>query len=177
MYVPSCSCSCGNVQIKGKIVQLHANPRVPNSEKKTPGICKSIFIVQSNSIEIQNKKQSKKQMEHISAISHIKCPECCTTFRFFTNNKRNYLEKVQFNDYSQNIVNNKKEKFLQCDDQSENEEKNIDINHIEDDCDFALMFSNKYCPLIGSYKNNIVTPIIGSFENEFSDFQQTSFLA
>lgn len=161
-----CSCCCGNLQINGQIVQIQMNIKAsPNKEKVSNK--KAYYLIQSNSVEILNKKLKSKQVKCCKSFNSLKCPICSTIFKLLTNDKKNYLE-ITKNNYVQGQING----------QIEETDKDIKLNHIEDDCDFELMFSNKYYPLIGSYNSNSDYRFVGSLGNEsFSDFQQTSFLA
>ena len=60
----------------------------------------------------------------------------------------------------------------------ENNSNEFDQKDIENDCDFELMFSNKYCPFVGSYTSSMFPGINGSINNMSDvDLQQISYLA
>ncbi|KAK8861006.1 hypothetical protein M9Y10_012698 [Tritrichomonas musculus] len=48
---------------------------------------------------------------------------------------------------------------------------NINDKINENDTDFEIMFSNRYLPFVGSYKNNMSIPHDGFFGSSYCDFQ------
>lgn len=87
MKISSCSCLCGNVQIKGQLV-------LNDVDKDCFQFSKTCFAVQSQLIEIKNFNNIKK-IVHNKTSMNVKCPQCGTSFRIFSYEKKFYIEKMQ----------------------------------------------------------------------------------
>ena len=180
MNLSCCSCCCGNIKIKGSMVPQSIHPKVSSLETKSFRPGKSYYLIQGNSIEIQNKKEHKRCIQSSQSCNSIKCTTCNTIFKFYSNYKKTYMEKIiHFNEIEASS-DQKQANLPQSNDKSqkENNSNEFDQKDIENDCDFELMFSNKYCPFVGSYTSSMFPGINGSINNMSDvDLQQISYLA
>lgn len=99
MEISSCSCLCGNVQIKGQLV-------LNDIEKDCFQLCKTIFSIRSQSIEIQNSKQIEKK-PHSKTCIFVKCLQCGTLFHIYSYGKEVYMEKNQQSIFPYQQINGK----------------------------------------------------------------------
>ena len=134
MNLSSCSCICGNVQIRG---QLTLN----DIEKDCFQFLKTVFSIHSQSIDVQSFKRIKKSLLSKTCIE-VKCLQCGTTFRIFSSEGKTYIEKTQ-----QSIFSNR-QLHEQCSD--EYQFKKLDKSNNS----FVIHFSNLSDQSILSDKQN-----------------------
>ena len=163
----SCLCMCGNVQIKGQMVLQNMHQCINSYDRKNTQNCKSLFLILSHPIEIQNLTNCKGSL-HSESCDYTRCTKCGTVFRFFSCNKKSYVEKIIQSKPPQRQSNKSKI----CLSQKNNHIQNLNhysdsgsTEYNEEDIDFELMFSNKYDPFIGSSKNRVNVSIDGLLEN------------
>lgn len=190
MKKTNCSCNCGNIFIKGQLVPLCFHY---NIDKDGFQLCKTHYLMQSKSIEIQNTKSTKKNLHRKIGID-LKCTLCETAFRVITCDSKLYLEKSshvhlsneKLHQYSNNYHFYKSIKnncilvipftsFMNSSSVNNNKQdsqiylpndpldRQVNNKLDEGDTDFELMFSNKYDPFVGSYEYHMNIP----FDEEY----------
>lgn len=167
MSITYISCSCGNIQIRGNIIRKSKLVLSNTNRCQNLHFCKKKFILFNNSFEIQKCKQIKRFGPNCSCLN-FECQRCGDYF-FITCQEKLYLQQViKLNTKSGNLnkankieLNSKSEylkqsKKIELNKKMELSEQNLKMKNddckINDDCDFELMFSNRYEPFVGSYK-------------------------
>ena len=106
MKISNCSCSCGNIRIRGQLIPQGVYPNIPPSERERLRFCKNLFSIQPQSIEIQNLNKVKGRL--LSSIcADMTCLSCASTFRFFSSRGFSYFGKLQSDTSSQANKQNK----------------------------------------------------------------------
>ena len=191
MKISCCCCTCGNLRIRGQLSQQCKFPNTPIPERGINQISKTLFSIQPSTIEIQKIKKEKGFSSN-KPCSDMKCTICGTTFRFLRCHGNSYMERIQMPSRSTTINGPKKAicKNTRKPSQSSNKiqsqvmdegnelnieslSKNMIDKMIGEDCDFELMFSNKFEPIVGSYEQKINMPLDGNL----SDCKSNSYVA
>lgn len=197
MNISSCSCTCGNLRIRGLLNQQSHYPHSQASGRDQ--LSKTLFSIQPHSIEIQRIRKEKGNL-HNKPCSDMKCTICGATFRFFSCKGNSYMERIQpthkhcnkiptntnFNSKSNGDEvqlaqqtnqsnNNHLQNSLSVDNRNTDYfNKNLLDKMIIGDSDFELMFSNKYDPVVGSYEQQINATLDGS---NISNVRPNSYFA
>lgn len=178
MEITSNKCSCGNIILKGLLVPLFFQFNV---DKNGLQFCNTLYLIKSQTIELQN-SNNLKICSHKNAPSDIFCFRCGTIFRAVIGESKLYLEKKQIvhlstdkmnkyqNSHNNSYINKKfhitsitnilkplKKQKIQIKEQLNADKNSINQHSFDEyDTDFELMFSNKYEPFVGSFKNQII---------------------
>lgn len=179
MEIKNCKCACGNISFKGQFILQVFHLCVDANGLQ---FLKTLFLLQSQSIEMQYTKNIKKCF-YKKIQSDILCLFCGTIFRTLICDSKIYIEKIQRANLSiqkicQYQINMHKQYYYMNNKisniafatvlqpikqiKTQKEEKNLENDLItqklfdENDTDFDLMFSNKFEPFIGSYKYQII---------------------
>lgn len=94
MKISSCSCSCGNVRVRGQLVPQGMYPNIPPTERERLRFCKTLFSIQPQSIEIQNFNKVRGRLLS-SSCADMTCTSCGSTFRFFSCRGFSYMGRLQ----------------------------------------------------------------------------------
>ena len=100
MKISNCSCSCGNVRIRGQLIPQGVYPNIPPTERERLRFCKNLFSIQPQSIEIQQFGKVRARLLS-SSCADMTCTSCSSTFRFFSSRGYSYFGKIQPSDNSQ----------------------------------------------------------------------------
>lgn len=94
MKISSCSCSCGNIRVRGQLVPQGMYPNIPPTERERLRFCKTLFSIQPQSIDIQNFGRVKGRL--LSPLcADMTCMSCGSIFRFFSCRGFSYMGKIQ----------------------------------------------------------------------------------
>lgn len=89
----NCSCSCGNIKIRGQVVPHCMHPNLPRSENLHLRYIKNLFSIQKQSMEIR--ELSKIQGHPLSKVcTEVKCSNCGSAFLFFFWNGYSYFGRM-----------------------------------------------------------------------------------
>lgn len=105
MKISSCSCSCGNIRIRGQLVPQGMYPNISPTERERLRFCKTLFSIQPQSTDIQNFGKVRGRLLS-SYCADMTCISCGSTFRFFSCRGYSYMGKISDNNPKDTRQNN-----------------------------------------------------------------------
>lgn len=168
MKVSHCSCSCGNLKIKGKIVPNCMYPNIPLTGKEHLRLCKNLFSIQPQSVDIHNYNQICGHT--LSKVcSSLKCTACGSTFLFFSWAGYSYFGKIQQQSEKNNKLSQNHKISKYNGHPLAEHPQNIFSNH-NHDSSISMSLPNMFKYLISNNKQKFV-----SQENEKKSIDQNNF--
>ena len=176
-------CSCGNLKIKGRVLQPGSLPNIPVQERARFQRCVGCFVLQSKSLEIDEKDDLVVKCQS-PACTDIGCAKCGTGYRIFKGRGCHYIGKLEegpkpipgkreeIPEALQYVVSHKSKPV-----KVRTGRLSMDDVEISSDADFVLMFANKSKLVVGSYKQHMAFQMANSILDGGLDEVPNSYYA